>query len=306
MNRPVTWWLLHLSSVLLSLTALPSSADDSLWSKLWYTPDQRGERLLQSGHPKEAAQTFSDPHRQAYAHLQAGEYQEAAETLKPLKDAEALYNKGNAFAHNGQLQEALEAYNAALAKNPKHHDAQHNRDVVQKALTSSPPSSSSSKDSSSKNASSSPQNTPSKDSSSNASNKAENSASSDSSKSAKENQTAPSNTSPSNKASSPSSSAQASPAKTPPSSSQNNSASSTISSNRTSPPSSQTPSRAPLKDRPKEEQTSENNGTPPPAPLSEKQLSREQWLKSIPDDPGGLLRRKFLIQYKLKQQESRP
>ena len=40
------------------------------------------------------------------------------------------------------------------------------------------------------------------------------------------------------------------------------------------------------------------------APLSEQQLSREQWLRSIPDDPGGLLRRKFMIEYMLRQQKA--
>ncbi len=35
-------------------------------------------------------------------------------------------------------------------------------------------------------------------------------------------------------------------------------------------------------------------------PLDEKALSREQWLKRIPDDPGGLLRRKFRYYYQRK------
>ena len=31
---------------------------------------------------------------------------------------------------------------------------------------------------------------------------------------------------------------------------------------------------------------------------SEEQQAAEQWLRRIPDDPGGLLRRKFLYQYR--------
>lgn len=42
------------------------------------------------------------------------------------------------------------------------------------------------------------------------------------------------------------------------------------------------------------------------APLTEKQLAQEQWLRAIPDDPGGLLRRKFLIEHMLRQQKEQP
>ncbi len=37
--------------------------------------------------------------------------------------------------------------------------------------------------------------------------------------------------------------------------------------------------------------------------MSEQQIEKEQWLHSIPDDPGGLLRRKFLIEHMMRQQE---
>ena len=35
---------------------------------------------------------------------------------------------------------------------------------------------------------------------------------------------------------------------------------------------------------------------------SEEQIAAEQWLRRIPDDPGGLLRRKFLYQYQQRAQ----
>ena len=31
---------------------------------------------------------------------------------------------------------------------------------------------------------------------------------------------------------------------------------------------------------------------------SEEEMAAQQWLRRIPDDPGGLLRRKFLYQYR--------
>ena len=33
-------------------------------------------------------------------------------------------------------------------------------------------------------------------------------------------------------------------------------------------------------------------------PTTAEQRERQQWLQRIPDDPGGLLRRKFLYQYR--------
>jgi Ca-activated chloride channel family protein len=39
---------------------------------------------------------------------------------------------------------------------------------------------------------------------------------------------------------------------------------------------------------------------------TEQQLAQQQWLRAIPDDPGGLLRRKFLIEHMLRQQKGQP
>ena len=40
--------------------------------------------------------------------------------------------------------------------------------------------------------------------------------------------------------------------------------------------------------------------------MTEKQIAQEQWLRSIPDDPGGLLRRKFLIEHLMRQRDAKP
>ncbi len=43
--------------------------------------------------------------------------------------------------------------------------------------------------------------------------------------------------------------------------------------------------------------------TPKPKPESERQMALEQWLRQIPDSPAGLLRRKFLIEHIIRQQD---
>ena len=46
-----------------------------------------------------------------------------------------------------------------------------------------------------------------------------------------------------------------------------------------------------------EEKPAEIEVNPMEASISEDEKATEQWLKRIPDDPGGLLRRKFYYQY---------
>jgi len=36
-------------------------------------------------------------------------------------------------------------------------------------------------------------------------------------------------------------------------------------------------------------------------PMSEQELALEQWLRQVPDDPAGLLRRKFMLEHLLRQ-----
>jgi Ca-activated chloride channel family protein len=66
--------------------------------------------------------------------LQAGRYDKAAEQLAPFKDADSEYNRGNALAHTGKLQDALAAYDAALARSPGNSDVTRNRELVARAL----------------------------------------------------------------------------------------------------------------------------------------------------------------------------
>lgn len=109
------------------------------WSKLWRNADQQGEALMQQGDAGNAAKVYADPHRRAYAKINAGDYQGAAKELNELHDSDADYNRGNALAHAGDLQGALDAYEAAIKSNPDNQDAKHNRELVASALKQQPP-----------------------------------------------------------------------------------------------------------------------------------------------------------------------
>jgi Ca-activated chloride channel family protein len=94
---------------------------------------------MQQGDAGNAAKIYTEPHRKAYAKFNAGDYQGAAKELAELHDSDADYNRGNALAHAGNLQGALDAYDAALKSDPKNQDAKHNRELVANALKQQPP-----------------------------------------------------------------------------------------------------------------------------------------------------------------------
>ncbi len=121
-----------LAFALLALAA-PAQADAN-WSSLWRTADQRGEVLLHGGDAHAAAETYADPRRKGYAEFMAGNYAAAAHDLAGFDDSEANYNRGNALAYAGDLNGALSAYDAALKIDPHNVDARHNRALVANAL----------------------------------------------------------------------------------------------------------------------------------------------------------------------------
>jgi Ca-activated chloride channel homolog len=122
------------ATLVLFVALASAAARAGEWSDLWTTREQQAQQLLDSKQPAKAAPLFADPRRRGYAELQAGQYAKAAEHLAPFKDADSQYNRGNALAHAGKLQDALAAYDAALAQSPGNRDVMRNRDLVAQAL----------------------------------------------------------------------------------------------------------------------------------------------------------------------------
>ena len=104
------------------------------WQDLWLTPDQQAARAYEQQDLETASQRFENPHWQGVTHYQNGDYEKAAEILTRLDDPEAHYNRGNALAKAGKLEEAIQAYDQTLEQQPQHEDAAFNRDLVQKLL----------------------------------------------------------------------------------------------------------------------------------------------------------------------------
>lgn len=329
----------------LMLLAAQAQADTGAagwWSSLWRNADQRGEALLQQGQPAEAAKIYADPRRKAQAQFKAGDYAAAAQELSSLNDSEAHYNRGNALAHAGDLAAALKAYDAALKLDPQHADARHNRDLVTKALAQQQAADKNQpqngpqgqpqdgqpgdqkdkpQDGSQDGTPNNPQGQsqkpasqdPSGDKPGNGSNKPPDAKpgdkpgdkANDKPGSTGNNQPAAGVQKPSAAASGPQKAAQANPATA---SSAANDAEQARRDAQASLQAAQTAKAAPAAKRQstadgiQTEASAASNATP----LTENQMAQEQWLRSIPDDPGGLLRRKFMIQHLMRQRDAKP
>lgn len=307
------------------------------WSGLWSTPDQRAERLLHAGDAAAAAGLFQDPRRKAFAEIQAQQYAQAARRLAPFADPESQYNRGNALARGGHLRTAIAAYDAALKRAPPHsdlyRDARHNRDLVEKQRQSTKPpagakgGSKSGKPSPGQQQASTgkPGQGPGQGQGRSQGQSQGQGQSQSQGHSQSQAQQAPSKEGPQGAASAQPAPVQAAQSTGQPASSAGQQASSA---GQPTPPGhaalpAQVPSQPPAAARgdaarntaaarAKQDaaaalaprQFAGGRQSPPPRPESERAMSLDQWLRWIPDDPGGLLRRKFMIEHMLQQRES--
>jgi len=112
------------------LPVQPVKAFDT--TDLWSRPDQRGSRLLAEGDAAAAADVFADPAWKAAAAYQAGRYADSLAALEELDDIEATYNRGNALAKLNRFDEAIAAYEDVLERDAGHSDARYNLELLRK------------------------------------------------------------------------------------------------------------------------------------------------------------------------------
>ncbi len=253
-------WLLAL--VLVLVHPDPALALD--WDGLWLRPDQRAARELAAGRPDQALALAQDPMLVGTAAYRSGDYAGAAAAFAQAGDADGHYNRGNALAQQGQLEQALAAYAAALALDPHMEDAIANRKAVEDLLKQQPPP---------------PDSTPSGE---------------DRDQSQQPGDSTPQQTDQGggqNPAQDPGESHGEEPP--PPQADAQDQAE--------KPPATAPPEQSGAPGSDSEDDTQDGSRQQPVAmdqiQEQERQQMLEQWLRRIPDDPGGLLRRKFLLQY---------
>lgn len=126
-------WLLGLV-LLVGLVLPPRPAMASTWADLWQRPDQQAAKALAAGDYAKAAALATDASRRGSAEYKRGNYQLALDNFSRSTGADADYNRGNALAKLGRYQDAIAAYDKSLKENPGDEDARVNKAAVEALL----------------------------------------------------------------------------------------------------------------------------------------------------------------------------
>jgi len=272
-------WLLLLP-LAMGLHTRPAAAVS--WSDLWQRPDQRARAELDAGHAKRAQAIAQDPSLRGAAAYRAGDYAGAVRDFARRDSADALYNRGNALARQRHYRRAIKMYDQALKQQPRMDDALANRKAVEDWLKKQQ--------------------------------KHKRQAQSNSGNSAKQKQQSGQHNQSGGKQ--PQNSQQQSSSGNQ--SQRNENASSGSKNDKQTKPQAgnqQAERKAQQQFSKEMEQALKKQGKqkhPPAVQLGAREGSRrqneqqqavEQWLQRVPDDPGGLLRRKFQLEYEQRHHQ---
>lgn len=261
----------NLIGLFLSCTLGMPTAYAFTWNDLWWRADQQGEKAMNAGDPKKAAQLFQSPNWQGVAHYRAGNYKQAMENFSTNNTPDNLYNKGNALAQMGDYPQAIDAYQQALAQNPQMQDAQYNKELLEKLMKQKPQNQASSQNQQQNKNNQDKQSEQNQQAQNQQNNNQDNSQQDKQNQQNKLSQTQQEQQSQQNQA-------QNSPQQ-PSSPDQQNQFSAAD-------------KTADAQDAQAKPAQQNDKGEKAQA-VNEQQQATEQWLSGIPDDPGGLLRQKF-------------
>lgn len=116
------------------LFLIPQTVQAGVWENLWKTPDQQAERFFQQEEYQQAKELFQNPDWKASANYRLAEFEAAADLFQLNQTADGFYNYGTSKAKQGQLEEALKAYEKALEIEPDHEDALYNKKIIEEHL----------------------------------------------------------------------------------------------------------------------------------------------------------------------------
>jgi len=248
---------------LLTIMPIDNSVYALDWNDLWKTRDQQGKEAMESGDYDKAIELFEDSEWLAAAHYKAGNYRQSANGYNNNSDIDHLYNHANSLAKIGQFEEAIENYEQVIAEEPNAEDALYNLNLLKDLLSENQSSEENNDDGqSSEEASTGEQSQQQNGDESEQSDNEGNSKTGDSDDESDAN--------PNQK----------------------------LSNEEDIEAIEKELERAAEENSNQEPQQEDNNESGIEGRMAqEQQQAMEQWLRRIPDDPGGLLRRKFRYQY---------
>ncbi|MGR9043733.1 MAG: VWA domain-containing protein [Gammaproteobacteria bacterium] len=265
------------------------------WQDLWQTRDQQAYKAFKNNQYDKAAKLFENQAWKAAAQYKA-DLKDLSE-LKTPKTATGFYNQGNVLAKSGHFEEAIKSYEKALNIDPSLEDARYNKEIVQKELEKQQQKQENDRQQAGQNSDQDKQQ--------------------DSSKNAGEQQ--PKEREQSLQEQKPNEKTQADQQRQTPENSEARQSAADQQAQQTQEPQDQQQQNSEQQDAAEKaaqrvEESQEHNDEPKDAdqpiptdtdrPQAETQQANEQWLKRIPDDPAGLLRRKFLYQYGQRGRQS--
>jgi len=251
-----------LSIALLLLLPIPKNSYAFEWHDLWQTKDQQAQQAYHDNQFEQAAKLFENSDWKAVSHYKTGEFDKTLENLKNNQSALSAYNQGNAFAQSGQFEQAIQSYEKALKITPDDADAKYNKALVEKEREKQKKQDK--KDNQSK------ENSEEKNTDDQSEKSEEQKASEQKPEQSDERKSDQQKADEDKKQQDKNDQKQADQTKPQPT------------------------------DQKKPEETKEEKSksvSTQEQPSTEEQQANEQWLKRIPDDPAGLLKRKFKYQY---------
>ncbi|MBV1883851.1 MAG: VWA domain-containing protein [Pseudomonadales bacterium] len=121
-------------SASLKFVSLKSMSLKSVWQDLWIRKDYQAYRFLKQNRTREAAIKFEDSMWKGGAWYRQGQFKKAEEIYAKMDTAEGHFNRGNALAQQGKLEEAMAAYSRTLQLDLKFTDAAFNRRLIKEHL----------------------------------------------------------------------------------------------------------------------------------------------------------------------------
>ncbi|MFC3195229.1 VWA domain-containing protein [Marinicella sediminis] len=236
------------------------------WDDLWLNEDQQAFRQLEKS-PEQAYAQAQSTDLKAAAAYKKGDYKTATQLYPEQGQTLAdHYNRGNALAQAGELEDAIDSYNQALTFDPEDADTLYNKQIVEQALEQQQQQQQQQQNQDQQN----------QDSESSESEEQQSQEQQQSSEQEQQEQQQQAQKDQQSEA-------------------------------------SEGDSESPEESADQQQQTAEQSNEQPAEEIeltpeemaldAEEKQAMEQWLRRIKDDPGGLLRRKFLYQYHKRNQD---
>lgn len=128
-------WLFSLSLIIgAGLLLPPQQAQAFEWRDLWKTKDQQAAEAYAAEDHSIAASLFRSLGWQGAANYKSQNYEAAIAAFSADPTADGHYNRGNSLALAGNYEEAIAAYDVAIALEPDNLDAIANKEIIEQLL----------------------------------------------------------------------------------------------------------------------------------------------------------------------------